>query len=51
VIYKRNHNGVLLKFLEVQDSERVLHDIHDGPTGGHFKGNTTMHKVMRVGFY
>lgn len=42
---------IFLKFLEAQDSERVLHDLHHGPVRGQFKGSTTIHKVMCVGFY
>lgn len=29
----------------------VLRDLHDGPMGGHYARDTTMHKVMRVGYY
>ena len=25
--------------------------LHDHPVGGHFVGNTTAHKVLRVGYY
>jgi len=25
--------------------------MHDGPAGGHFASNTTVHKVTRVGFH
>jgi hypothetical protein len=29
----------------------VLTKLHDGPTGGHFGGETTAHKFLRVGYY
>jgi hypothetical protein len=29
----------------------VLAEIHDGPTGGHFGGDTITHKVLRAGYY
>ena len=29
----------------------MLKDIHDGLIGGHFTGNTNVHKVMRVIYY
>ena len=51
LIYRKHHNGVFLRCLDTQDSERVLHDFHDRPFRGHFTGNTKMHKVMQVGFY
>ena len=26
-------------------------DLHDGPTGGHFSGDTTAHKILKAGCY
>ena len=26
-------------------------DLHDGPAGGHFSGDTTAHKILRAGYY
>jgi len=28
-----------------------LQEFHDGPTGGHFGGDTTMQKIIHVGYY
>ena len=25
--------------------------MHDGPTGGHFSGDTTTHNILRAGYY
>ena len=25
--------------------------MHDGPTGGHFSGDTTAHNILRAGYY
>lgn len=51
VLLKNHHNGVLLKCLEAQGSKRVLHDLHDGPVRGHFKGDIMMRKVMQESFH
>lgn len=51
VIFRKHHNKVMLKCLEAPDLENVLCDLHDGPVGGHFTGDTTKHKVMRSSFY
>lgn len=51
VLYRKNNNKILLRCLEAQDSERVLHDMQDGIVGGHFIGNTIAHRVMRAIFY
>jgi hypothetical protein len=29
----------------------VLKELHDGPTEGHFAGNTTTHKILRASYY
>jgi hypothetical protein len=29
----------------------VLTELHDGPTRGHFAGNTTTHKILRANYY
>jgi hypothetical protein len=29
----------------------VLDELHSGDAGGHFGGDTTTHKVLRVGYY
>jgi hypothetical protein len=42
---------VLLRCLKKADAERVLEELHDGPTGGHFAGETTAHKILREGYY
>ena len=33
------------------DADQVLIELHDGPAGGNFDGETTAHKVPRVGYY
>ena len=37
--------------MEKDDAKHILTELHDGSTGGHFSGETTAHKVMRVGYY
>ena len=31
--------------------DHILTELHDGPTGGHFNGETTVHKFLREGYY
>jgi hypothetical protein len=38
-------DGVLLRCLEKDESEKVLNELHSGNAGGHFSGETTAHKV------
>lgn len=42
---------MLLRCLEKSDAEKVLNDLHDGPADGHFLGDTTVHTVVRAGYY
>jgi hypothetical protein len=51
VLFHINYDGVLLKCLEHEDIENVLRELHDGPVGGHFAGNTTTHKKLRGDYY
>jgi hypothetical protein len=51
ILFRKNYDGVLLRCLERQDVDNVLKDMHDGPVGGHFSGDTTTHKVLRAGYY
>jgi hypothetical protein len=46
-----NYDGVLLSFLEREDAENVLRELHSGPAGGHLVGETTSHKILREGYY
>lgn len=50
-LFRKHHLGILLKCLEYDEAQHVLKDLHDGPAGGHYAGDTTSHKIMREGFY
>ena len=49
--FRKNADGVLLRCLEKEESDLVLIQLHDGPAGGHFGGDTTAHKVLRAGYF
>eukprot|EP00253_Pinus_taeda_P034642 PITA_34642 len=51
VLFKRNYDSVLLRCLEKTESEKVLQELHDGPVGEHYAGDTTAHKILRAGYY
>jgi hypothetical protein len=48
ILFRKNYDGVLLRCLEKKDVDKVLKYMHDGPTRGHFSGDTTTHKILRV---
>ena len=51
VLFKNNYDSVLLRCLEKTEAEKVLQELHDGPAGGHYAGETTAHKILRAGYY
>jgi len=51
ILFRSNQEGVLLRCLEKEDSVRVLNELHQGPAGGHFGGETIAHKVLRARYY
>eukprot|EP00253_Pinus_taeda_P002829 PITA_02829 len=51
VLFRQNYDSILLRCLEKQEAQRVLHELHDGPAGGLFGADTTAHKVIHAGYY
>jgi len=51
VLFRMNYDFVLLRCLEKSEAEKVLQELHDGPVGGHYAGDTTAHKILKVGYY
>ena len=46
ILFRKNYDGVLLRCLEKEYAKKVMIDLHDGPAGGHFSGDTTTHKIL-----
>jgi hypothetical protein len=51
VLFRKNFDGVLMRCLEKEQSDKVLSELHAGEVGGHFGGDTNAHKVLRAGYY
>jgi hypothetical protein len=51
LLFQVNYDGVLLRCLEHIDTEKLMKELHDGPVGRHFVGDTTTHKIPRDGYY
>ena len=41
----------MLRCLDKDETETILRELHSGPAGGHFGGETTTHKILRDGYY
>ena len=50
-LYRKNYDGIWLRCLEKGDVDHVLKEMHDNPTGGHYGGETSAHKILRAGYY
>eukprot|EP00253_Pinus_taeda_P002507 PITA_02507 len=48
---QENYDSFLLRCLEKPEAQKVLQELHDGPAGGHFRADTTAHKVIHAGYY
>jgi hypothetical protein len=42
---------MLHRCLEKKEADKILFDLHNGPTGGHFKGDTTTHTILHTLYY
>jgi len=51
ILCRKNYESVFLRCLNKRDAEKVLSELHDGPAGGHYGGDTTAHKILRIGYY
>ena len=48
ILFRKNYDGVLLRCLEKEDAKKVMIDLHDGPAGGHFSGDTKTIKFSEL---
>ena len=51
VLYKRHHDGVLLRCVEKQEASRIIEEMHEGEFGTHSNGHTMAKKILRAGYY
>ena len=41
----------MLRCVEKPEAEKVMQELHDEPSRGHFGGNTTAHKTLHAEYY
>jgi len=51
VLYKRNHDMVLLRCVDAKEAELILKEIHEGAFGTHMNGHAMAKKIMRGGYF
>jgi hypothetical protein len=43
ILFRKNYDGVFLRFLKKEDVDKVHVELRDGPNGEHFGGDMTTH--------
>ena len=51
ILYKRNHDSVLLRCVDKVEDERIMAEFHEGAFGTHSSGHTMEKKILRAGYY
>lgn len=51
IIFRMNYDYVLLQCLEKSEAKRVLQELHNGPAGGHYVGDSRGNKILCIGYY
>ena len=51
ILYKRNHDMVLLQCMDEIEVEQILVEVHEGSFGMHANGHGMARKILRVGYY
>lgn len=47
----KNYDSTLLRCLEKSKAKKVLQEVHDGPNGGHYGGDTTTQSILHAIYY
>ena len=50
-LFWKNHEGILLNCLTMNETDSVMKEFHVGDCGGHLYWKFTANKILRVGFY
>ncbi|KAA0054041.1 uncharacterized protein E6C27_scaffold318G001050 [Cucumis melo var. makuwa] len=51
VLYKRNHDMVLLRCVDKEKAKQIMTDIHEGICGTHANGHMMARQILRSGYY
>ncbi|XP_027357424.1 uncharacterized protein LOC113866825 [Abrus precatorius] len=51
VLYKRNHDMVLLRCVDASEAQKIMEEIHEGSFGTYANGHAMAKKILRAGYY
>jgi len=50
ILYKRNHDMVLLRCVDTKEAELILKEVHEGTFGTYMNGHSMARKILRAGW-
>jgi len=50
-LYKRNHNLVLLRYVDDTEAKKIIQEVHEGSFGTHANGHAMARKILRARYY
>lgn len=51
VLYKRSFDGILLRYITVDEADQILCECHHNICRGHFGGQSMAQRIFRMGYY
>jgi len=51
VLYKRNHDMMLLRCVDAKEAELILREVHEGTFETHMNGHSMARNILRVGYF
>ncbi|XP_052734034.1 uncharacterized protein LOC108321519 [Vigna angularis] len=51
ILYKRNHDMILLRCVDTKEAELILKEVHEGTFGTHMNGHSMARKILRAGYF
>ncbi|XP_050877297.1 uncharacterized protein LOC127081051, partial [Lathyrus oleraceus] len=51
VLYKRNHDMILLRCVDGREADLLIKEVHEGSFGTHANGHAMAKKILRAGYY
>ncbi|XP_006598524.1 uncharacterized protein [Glycine max] len=51
ILYKRNHDMVFLRCVDIKEAKKMLVEVHEGSFGMHANGHAMARKILRASYY
>ena len=51
VFYKKGKDQILLRYVDANETKKIVHEIHEGVCGKHVSGHMMARQIIRAGYY